>query len=715
MSADRLDQLTFPPLPRAEWAGRWPRWKADLDYRDRFRGCLLAVAAGDALGRPFEGRARQALSGRLTRPLSFQKWRGWTGGPVGTVTDDTQLTMLVAESLIAMSALDPADLAARLPGWLLVARGIGTATRTAVQRLAGGTDWSESGENSDGNGAAMRVAPVGLVYSTNPDMLRRSAVLSSRPTHTGRTGLVGTVTQAFAVALALHTPPGSLDPAAFIEDVVAAIADLDDPGVVERRPDRKRVRMVEQLNKIKGMLDWAPDDVFDEFYNGALITESLPSAMWCFLASPDDPERVIETAVSGGRDADTVAAMAGALAGVYNGESALPARWLGDLEYADDLRALADGLLHLNDHSDKLPSAPAGRTRSVEGIDRFVGCLLGGAVGDALGAPIEFASISDIRRDHGSDGVTGYEPAYGRRGAITDDTQMTLFTAEGFLRSEQRSRDRGICNFDAVMLRAYQRWLSTQVDPARVPWDPEFGDGRDSGWLVHQAFLRHRRAPGNTCMSALLTPGGAAISRSINNSKGCGGVMRVAPLGLVAADPFDAACRAAALTHGHPSGWISAGALAEMIARLRHGATLPEAVDAGLARAVAHPKGSEVTAALQAAIDLAASPDPVTPETVGSLGGGWVGEEALAIAVYCALTATAFTDGVLAAVNHSGDSDSTGSITGNLLGAAFGTQAIPPHLLTDLEGADVITRVATDLYNALILHDKIDPDRYPTW
>ncbi len=132
-----------------------------------------------------------------------------------------------------------------------------------------------------------------------------------------------------------------------MDTVGAAIADLDDPGVTERRPSGRRVRIAEVLGKINGMLGADPGDVFDEFYNGALITESLPCAMWCFLASPDDPERVVETAVSGGRDADTVVAMAGAMLGAYVGESALPPRWLADLEYADELRALADGLLDL--------------------------------------------------------------------------------------------------------------------------------------------------------------------------------------------------------------------------------------------------------------------------------------------------------------------------------------------------------------------------------
>ena len=94
--------------------------------------------------------------------------------------------------------------------------------------------------------------------------------------------------------------------------------------------------------------------------------------------------------------------------------------------------------------------------------DRIAGCLLGGAIGDALGAAIEFDSIDEIRRSHGPDGVTDYVEAYGRRGAITDDTQMTLFTTEGIIRASVRYRSRGICHPPSVVRHAYIRWYATQ-------------------------------------------------------------------------------------------------------------------------------------------------------------------------------------------------------------------------------------------------------------
>ncbi|RPJ69686.1 MAG: ADP-ribosylglycohydrolase family protein, partial [Acidobacteria bacterium] len=160
---------------------------------------------------------------------------------------------------------------------------------------------------------------------------------------------------------------------------------------------------------------------------------------------------------------------------------------------------------------------------------KFLGCLLGGAVGDALGAPVEFMSLAEIRRRFGPRGVEDYAPAYGRRGAITDDTQMTLFTAEGLIRGLVRWRSKGIAHVPSVVAHAYLRWLRTQGESSACKVDDP---DEDRGWLYSQRELHHRRAPGNTCLSALRemkTLGAPAR----NTSKGCGGVMRVAPAGLL--------------------------------------------------------------------------------------------------------------------------------------------------------------------------------------
>jgi ADP-ribosylglycohydrolase len=333
---------------------------------------------------------------------------------------------------------------------------------------------------------------------------------------------------------------------------------------------------------------------------------------------------------------------------------------------------------------------------------RFRGCLLAGACGDALGAPVEFLTLAEIRDRFGPAGIRDHVPAYGRTGAITDDTQMTLFTADGLLRAHVRSCLRSLGPaFTALTAHAYLRWLGTQDDAfaAHVA-------GGEPGWLIGHRDLFNKRAPGRTCVSALrqLRSVGDVAE---NQSKGCGGVMRVAPVGLffarAAEQIADAEARAfqvgadvAHLTHGHPSGYLGAGAMAVLVYGLARGEPLTGALERALARLAGHDGHAETTAALHRAAELAVQ-RPHDVEALQRLGAGWVAEEALAIAVYCALSAPDLESAVVLAVNHGGDSDSTGAITGSLLGARDGVDAIPGRWLADLELRDVIAAVADDL------------------
>lgn len=182
--------------------------------------------------------------------------------------------------------------------------------------------------------------------------------------------------------------------------------------------------------------------------------------------------------------------------------------------------------------------------------------------------------------------------------------------------------------------------------------------------------------------------------------------MRMAPVGLcLARQKYDGFSKSfewgidfAALTHGHPTAQIAAGAFAALIYLLARGNTLPEALAKTKTKLIEHPNHGETLAALEKAQRLAMS-DIEPDRAIASLGEGWVAEEVLAIAVYCALVAKNFEHGVLLAVNHDGDSDSTGSITGNLLGLMYGVQAIPDRWLAPLELRDVITEIAEDLYD----------------
>ena len=157
--------------------------------------------------------------------------------------------------------------------------------------------------------------------------------------------------------------------------------------------------------------------------------------------------------------------------------------------------------------------------------DQYTACLLGGAIGDALGASVEFMTRAEILNRFGPEGITDYAPAYGGKGKITDDTQMTLFTAEGLLRGRMRGVSKGIAGFDHTVANAYLRWLATQGYECRAVTVEK------DGWLFQQPELHSQRAPGMTCLSALRDyPGVPEIAG--NDSKGCGGVMRVAPVGL---------------------------------------------------------------------------------------------------------------------------------------------------------------------------------------
>jgi len=342
------------------------------------------------------------------------------------------------------------------------------------------------------------------------------------------------------------------------------------------------------------------------------------------------------------------------------------------------------------------------RCMLIEPEDRMRGCLLGGAVGDALGAPVEFMSTAEIRKAFGSDGVRDFAPAYGRLGAITDDTQMTLFTAEGLIRSAVRFEGRGICHVPSVIHHALLRWLHTQGECS-----PALRQAPD-GWLIEQTELFARRAPGNTCLSSLRAAKSLG-DEAQNESKGCGAIMRIAPVGLFvtlgsgsqgSSPVYELACESARSTHAHRDSTLSSGVFALVIAHLMRGTTLPDAITAS-AHALETQEGSEVVrSVIQAAQRLASSDAPATPESVESLGAGWVAEEALAIALFCALRAETFQRGVLLAANHGGDSDSTASLTGQLLGALWGPSVIPDCWLAELELRRVIETVAWDLFAA---------------
>ena len=335
-------------------------------------------------------------------------------------------------------------------------------------------------------------------------------------------------------------------------------------------------------------------------------------------------------------------------------------------------------------------------------MNKILGCLVGGAAGDALGYAVEFDREDWIFSRYGSAGITEYELTNGKA-LISDDTQMTLFTAEGILLAKNPM------NYTAYiggMFDAYQEWLRTQRFSRKVR--------KNRLWLTDIKELNDRRAPGITCLNALERGEFGSIYEPINNSKGCGGVMRVAPIGLYySPDEMEwqeidtRGAQAAALTHGNPLGYISAAGLVHIVnlAMYRPEMSLLQIMEDMIEKVPVlfmddDPEECEIFKNLmRKAVDLATDNDITDDlDAIHKLGEGWIGEEALAIAVYCALKHdNDFDAAMISSVNHNGDSDSTGAIAGNILGTYLGIDSIPDKYTENLELIDIIRKVAENL------------------
>lgn len=332
-----------------------------------------------------------------------------------------------------------------------------------------------------------------------------------------------------------------------------------------------------------------------------------------------------------------------------------------------------------------------------EMIMRVQACLLSGAIGDALGAPVEFMSSREIQRDFGLQGICEFAPAYGRIGSITDDTQMMLFSAEGLIRGVVRGYTRGISSISGVVHHALLRWLITQhVEPdANIAPHIDRGNG-----LILNPALWSCRAPGTTCLSSLRASkhfGEAAV----NDRKGCGGVMRSAPFAFWS-NSFDNAAECARLTHGHQTGYLSAGLFAEILSEMfASSCTTPtqllSIVKDCLVRNQRRDGMGELSASISEIVNFVEWGYKPDSTAIDSWGAGWVADEALAIGLWCALGASSLEEGIIMAVNHGGDSDSTGLIAGHLLGLMYGLNSIPDHWLQYIELKDAVSDMAQDL------------------
>ena len=378
--------------------------------------------------------------------------------------------------------------------------------------------------------------------------------------------------------------------------------------------------------------------------------------------------------------------------------------------------------------------------------DSIRGCLMAGAAGDALGYEVEFMSRRSILSRFGENGITKFALDCNGKALISDDTQMTLFTANGMLMGLTRGYMRGIGGRPEKYVDiAYLDWYYTQTGKKREmlidDWHPT--------WLRDLPEMAHRRAPGNTCLSACesLFRG----EKAQNNSKGCGGIMRVAPMALLDAgyasrnensysieELAEAGGEIAEVTHKHPLGFLPASLLTVLLYKVipMTAKQVQEEIDSIVADTVnildRIYKGKydadkrylkELT---MKAVQLAHS-DISDADAIRQLGEGWVAEETWAIALYCTIRhIDSVEDAIIASVNHDGDSDSTGSVCGNIMGAIYGYEHIKERNIFCPEGkkledvlelSEIILALADDLSTGCIIseYDPIDTPEKRQW
>lgn len=593
---------------------------------------------------------------------------------------------------------------------------------------------------SYGNGSAMRVSPVGM-YAKSLDEVLELARITASVTHNHPEGIKGAQAVAAAVYMQLNE-------------------EFDVKGEVKRYVEAN----------FGYDLDIKLEDIRNEYQFDASCQGSVPIAIMAFLQRYNAFD-TLRLAISMGGDSDTIGCMATSIAyacpfNIISSHTNIP-----EDVVAKCRELLPKELLDINDRFEAFVTRPlyqsyylstrnifAGeypgdkygekeeeRKRRVK--DCIRGSLMAGAAGDALGYPVEFMSRNAILARYGDKGITEFKLDSDGKALVSDDTQMTIFTANGMLMGLTRGYMRGIGGDPKDYVDgAYIDWYYTQT----VNKKSERDDFHYT-WLRDLPELAHRRAPGITCLNACES---LLAHRDVeNNSKGCGGIMRVAPMGLLDASfkesggsgfyyktvyLAEAGAHIARVTHLHPLGYLPAALMTLLLSRIvpltpdEVKESIIDIINDGLdvmmnmyGNDYAKYKEYLRTLTLKA-VNLAYS-NISDIQAIMQLGEGWTAEEAWAISLYCVIRhIDNMKEAIIAAVNHDGDSDSTGSITGNIMGAIYGYEAIKRERLfcpygkkfeDTIELHNIILAIADDLYTGCIIseYDPIDTPEKKQW
>lgn len=593
---------------------------------------------------------------------------------------------------------------------------------------------------SYGNGSAMRVSPVGM-YAKSLDEALELVRITASVTHNHPEGIKGAQAVAAAVYMQLNE-------------------EFDVKGEVKRYVEAN----------FGYDLDIKLEDIRNEYRFDASCQGSVPIAIMAFLQRYNALD-TLRLAISMGGDSDTIGCMATSIAyacpfNIISSHTNIPEDVVAKcrellpkelLEINDRFEAFVTRPLYQSYYlhtrnifageypGDKYGEKEEERKRRVK--DCIRGSLMAGATGDALGYPVEFMSRNAILARYGDKGITRFKLDSDGKALVSDDTQMILFTANGMLMGLTRGYMRGIGGDPKDYVDgAYIDWYYTQT----VNKKSERDDFHYT-WLRDLPELAHRRAPGITCLNACES---LLAHRDVeNNSKGCGGIMRVAPMGLLDASfkesggsgfyyktvyLAEAGAHIARVTHLHPLGYLPAALMTLLLSRIvpltpdEVKESIIDIINDGLDVMMNmygndYAKYKEYLRALTLkAVNLAHS-NISDIQAIMQLGEGWTAEEAWAISLYCVIRhIDNMKEAIIAAVNHDGDSDSTGSITGNIMGAIYGYEAIKRERLfcpcgkkfeDTIELHNIILAIADDLYTGCIIseYDPIDTPEKKQW
>ncbi len=339
-------------------------------------------------------------------------------------------------------------------------------------------------------------------------------------------------------------------------------------------------------------------------------------------------------------------------------------------------------------------------------LDNYSGCLAGIAIGDALGSPVKYESIDQIRETYGLKGITDLVLDRGKA-RISEDTQLTMFTADGLIKSALQQKNADDMPDLKYVYDAYLDWYLTQNEK----FEPS-----KKGWISNIENLYRKRGYRLACYKALGKGKAGTMYMPVNSSKDADGVMRTAPIGLkyykTPAIAFRLGADCAALTNGSPAAYLSAGLYSAIIANIIQGKDIRTAVDDSLKILKFYNNSEDIEKLVDTAKKLADS--HLIPRTaIKKIGAGWNADEAIAIGIYSALKFPEdYSKAVITAVNHSGNSNTTGGIAGGLTGAYLGIKQIPYDWKKKTELVSEVNEISQDLYSDISDIQNLDK-RYP--